>query len=362
MRRAWALCRGVLSFRARVLAPLFFASVLARTGKLAESAQVLSEVESDVAGFEDPLVEVSQRMIRVTLLESHGAFDEALELAAQVEATYHQAGLVLGVLWARVHRGRLLLLTGRVRAGRACLEELARTAADLGARVIVRLARDAFRADPQQALALGAAPGTRPGEVRRDRVIAALQATIEGRLEIARGYVVALGQGGGLDPLSAALLGVVRAALAPPGERTQRYEEALTAAAAAGADPELIPAIAARVGLGSDAATDGVAIVIDTIHHEVRCEHRVVALSRRPSVRRLLYTLAANLGRAHDKESLTRGIWNASYRPSRHDGALWVNVKRLREALQGTGLRVDSGDDGYRLRVDDGYVLRTAAN
>jgi hypothetical protein len=345
MRRAWALCRGVLSFRARVLAPLFFASVLARTGKLAESAQVLSEVESDVAGFEDPLVEVSQRMIRVTLLESHGAFDEALELAAQVEATYHQAGLVLGVLWARVHRGRLLLLTGRVRAGRACLEELARTAADLGARVIVRLARDAFRADPQQALALGAAPGTRPGEVRRDRVIAALQATIEGRLEIARGYVVALGQGGGLDPLSAALLGVVRAALA-----------------AAGADPELIPAIAARVGLGSDAATDGVAIVIDTIHHEVRCEHRVVALSRRPSVRRLLYTLAANLGRAHDKESLTRGIWNASYRPSRHDGALWVNVKRLREALQGTGLRVDSGDDGYRLRVDDGYVLRTAAN
>jgi hypothetical protein len=37
-----------------------------------------------------------------------------------------------------------------------------------------------------------------------------------------------------------------------------------------------------------------------------------------------------------------------------------VNVKRLREVLEGTGLRVDSGDDGYRLRVDEGYVLRTA--
>ncbi|HEY0478712.1 MAG TPA: AAA family ATPase [Kofleriaceae bacterium] len=362
MRRAWALCRGVLSFRARVLAPLFFASVLARTGNLAESEQVLSEVESDVADFEDPLVGVSQRIIRATWLESRGAFDEALQLIGQVEATYHQAGHVLGLLWARVYRGRLLLLTGRVRAGRACLDELARAAGEIGARVIVRLARDALRADPLQALAHGPAASARPGEARRGSVIAAIQAAIEGRLEIARGYVVALEVDGKLDPLSRALLGVVRARLAPPAEHAQRYEEALTQAAAAGADPELIPAIAARAGLcpGATAGPPGVAIVIDTVHHELRCEDRVVALSRRPSVRRLLYTLAADLGRAHDKASLTRGIWNASYKPERHDGALWVNVKRLREILQGTGLRVDSGDDGYRLRVDDGHVLRTA--
>ena len=359
MRGAWALCRGVLSFRARVLAPLFFASVLARTGHLSESGQVLAEFESDVADFDDPLVQVSQRMIRATLLECHGAFDDALQLVAQVEATYRQAGLVLGTLWARLYRGRLLLFTGRVRAGRTCLEELARNAAAIGARLLVRLARDATRADPQHALALGGGPSARPGEVRRHDVIAAIQAVIEGRLEIARGYVVALEVEGKLDPLSAALLGVVRAALAAHGDRARLYDEALTRAAAAGADPELIPAIAARVGQGPDGTGGDVQIVIDTAHHEVRCEDRVIALSRRPSVRRLLYTLAADLGRAHDKESLTRGIWNASYRPSRHDGALWVNVKRLRELLQGTGLRVDSGDDGYRLRVDEGYVVRT---
>jgi hypothetical protein len=31
------------------------------------------------------------------------------------------------------------------------------------------------------------------------------------------------------------------------------------------------------------------------------------------------------------------------------------------QVLTGTGLRIDSTDDGYRLRVDDGYVLRTAS-
>jgi len=265
-----------------VLAPLFFASVLARNGKLAESEQVISEVESDVSEFEDPLVQVSQRMIRATLLESHGAFEDALQLVGQVEATYHQAGLVLGMLWARVYRGRLLLLTGRVRAGRACLDELTRIAGEHGARVIARLARDALRADPLQALAHGAGPSTRPGEVRRGGAIAAIQAVTEGRLEIARGYVVGLEIDGTLDPLSAALLDVVRAALAPTTDRVALYERALTAAAAAGADPELIPAIAARVAIVPGAA-DEIAIVIDTVHHELRCGDRVIALARRPA-------------------------------------------------------------------------------
>lgn len=359
MRRAWALCRGVLSFRARVLAPLFFASVLARTGHLAESEQVVSEVEHDVADFEDPLVQVSQRVIRVTLLECEGAFDDALQMLTRVEAAYLQAGHVAGVLYARLYRGRLLLLTGRTRAGRACLDELIRTASESDARAIVRLAHDAARCDPLHAIAHGASPTARPGEARRNSVIAAIQAVSEGRTEIARGYVVALGSENVRDPLGAALLALVRAALAAGSERAQRYEQALTQAAAAGADPELIPAIAARIGLGPHAAHE-IAIVIDTVHHEVRCEDRVIVLSRRPSIRRLLYTLAAAPGRTHDKESLTRGIWNASYRPKRHDGALWVNIKRLREVLTGTGLRIDSTDDGYRLRVDDGYVLRTA--
>lgn len=39
-----------------------------------------------------------------------------------------------------------MLLTGRVRAGRAALDDLARTTDELGARALVRLARDATRA------------------------------------------------------------------------------------------------------------------------------------------------------------------------------------------------------------------------
>lgn len=448
MRAAWALCKDVLSFRARVMAPLFFSSVLARTGNRAESQRVLSEVESDVADFEDPLVEVSQRMIRVTLLECEGAFDEALRLVAEVEATYQQAGMALASLWARLARGRLLLRTGRVRAGRARLEELARGAAELGAHAVVRLAEETLRADPLAA-ALGEAGGGsgwpeaarraagRPGAQHRGKALAALAALGEGQLEVARGYAVALESGEpapglarGLgmdpaaertaertadrtadrasgsafdrtadrvfeptfdpaaDPLTAALLTLVRAALAQPREREVLLAEALAQAAAAGADPELLPALAARAMPGAEAMAvvepaparastrtpgasgasgasgaapaGGMTVVIDTVNHELRCDERVVALARRPSVRRLLYTLAAEPGRVCDKEALTRGIWNTAYHPTRHDGALWVNVKRLREVLDGTGLRVDSSDEGYRLRVDDGHVLRTS--
>lgn len=357
MRTAWALCKDVLSFRARVLAPLFFASVLARNGRGAESQRVLAEVESDVAGFDDPLVQVSQRAIRITLLECEGSFEAALQLAADVEATYLQAGVTLGALWVRLHRGRLLLLTGRLRAGRALLDELVRSAGEVGARMLVRLARDAQRADPLAALAHGPSPSARPGEVRRGRALAAVTAVLEGQLEIARGYAVALQGEPRIDPLSAALVQLAAAALEPEAAaRAALTQAALEQAAAGGADPELLPAVAARLGLVGEQRV----IWIDTVNHEVRSEAGVIALARRPSVRRLLYTLAADPGRAHDKESIARGIWNASYHPARHDGALWVNVKRLREVLSGSGLRVDSSDEGYRLRVDDGHILRTA--
>ena len=83
----------------------------------------------------------------------------------------------------------------------------------------------------------------------------------------------------------------------------------------------------------------------------------MISLARRPSVRRLLYALAADPRRMFDKEELSRRIWSTRYRPSAHDSALWVNIKRLRQVLVGTGLHVDLGDKGYRLRVDEGHEL-----
>lgn len=389
MRTSWALCKDVLSFRARVLAPLFFASVLARTGRRDESARVLAEVERDVAEFDDPLVQVSQRAIRVILLECEGAFGEALALAADVEATYQQAGLTFGALWARLQRGRLSLLAGRVRAGRALLEDLSRRAGELGARMLVRLAKDALRLEPlaalSNALARGPSSGARPGEVHRARVLAAVAAVVEGERDVARGYVAALradAAGGGLaaDPLSAALLQLVAAATDDGGDAARAVSEALAKAAAAGVDPELLPAVLARLqgrmpgppSLGGGAARgvgEGVGasdahpagapgIVLDRERHELRSGERVLALARRPSVRGLLYTLAADPGRVYDKEALARGLWSTRYHPARHDGALWVSIKRLREGLAGTGLSVESSDEGYRLCVDEGYRLR----
>jgi DNA-binding winged helix-turn-helix (wHTH) protein len=82
-----------------------------------------------------------------------------------------------------------------------------------------------------------------------------------------------------------------------------------------------------------------------------------VTLSSRPSLRRLLYALLAAPGRSAAKASLAAALWPGEYHPERHDGALWTNLKRLRDLLQGTGLRVVTDDAGYRILVEDGYEL-----
>jgi hypothetical protein len=44
-----------------------------------------------------------------------------------------------------------------------------------------------------------------------------------------------------------------------------------------------------------------------------------------------------------------------------HDGALWVNVKRLRALLAPTGLHVASDDEGVRVFVEPGCELQVIA-
>jgi DNA-binding winged helix-turn-helix (wHTH) protein len=77
-------------------------------------------------------------------------------------------------------------------------------------------------------------------------------------------------------------------------------------------------------------------------------------------LRRLLYALLAEPGRSIDKASLARALWPSKYRPERHDSALWVCLKRLRDLLQGTGLRVVTDPVGYSVVIEDGYQLVVA--
>lgn len=89
----------------------------------------------------------------------------------------------------------------------------------------------------------------------------------------------------------------------------------------------------------------------------VRVAGQVIAFRTRPALRRLLYTMLAEPERSFDKASLASALWPSQYRPDRHDGALWVNVKRLRDLLSGSGLCVRTEPHGYRVATEDGYQL-----
>ena len=71
----------------------------------------------------------------------------------------------------------------------------------------------------------------------------------------------------------------------------------------------------------------------------------------------MLYALANHPNVVLSKEALAGALWGASYKPMTHDGALWVNVRRLRVLLERTGVAIDLRDDGYALRVPADFVF-----
>ena len=95
---------------------------------------------------------------------------------------------------------------------------------------------------------------------------------------------------------------------------------------------------------------------LDERTHEIRFGDTTVSLKTRPAVRALLYALARAAGTTLSKEVLARAVW-PSYSPSVHDNALYVNIRRLRAALQDTPLRVEREETGYRLVAPPGFIF-----
>ncbi len=371
MHAAEALFQDALAFRARVLAPTFMVSVLARAGKMNDAAAALREAESALARFDDPLMRESLRGLRTTLLESEGQFAAARDEAAAVQDAFARAGQLIAALWMKLVRGRVTLYCGQVAAGRRLLEEVAREAEAAGASLMVELADRAGRADPGAAIT-GSAPlaSSRPGEQRRNRVIAVLRSIAAGQPAVARGYLAALDREA-LDPLERALLRVAHWALAgraadedvDADADAEPVRLACEQAARAGADPELVPSIASWLRDRLAARTRSSELVeVDRRSDTVRARggQVIVRLGRRTALRRLLYALLEAPDHVCDRAALARAIWAAPYRPA-HDGALWVNVKRLRALLAPTGLRIASSEEGVRLRVEPDCELRVIA-
>ncbi len=361
MRASWPVFRGALAFRASILAPTFMVSVLARAGKMSDAAAALHEAESALARFDDPLMRVSLRALRATLLESQGDFAAARDEAAAVEDALARAGHLLGALWTRLVRARAMLHCGQLRAGRALLEEVTREASGAGATLLLHLAARAGRANPWTAITSPDPPvSTRPGEQRRERVIAVLRSLAAGQAAVARGYLAAVNREA-IDPLERALLALAEAALDGGLGDEPRLAPACEEAARAGADPELLPAIVTWLRDRQQTRPQLRLIVIDRRSDTVTSESVTVELGRRPALRRLLYAMLEAPARTHDRSALARAIWSVNYR-SIHDGALWVNVKRLRALLAPTGLLVATDGEGVRLRLEPGCELQVIAS
>lgn len=350
LRLAAASCEPAL----RAVAEAF---VLALAGKL-DAAQ--ATVVAGEPRREDPLIAVMRCAVRGVLHASRGAHAAALEAMDAAHRRFAEAGHAIAALWTQLQRGKLLLALGRAREGHAVLDDVAGQALAVDAQLIARQSEDARLADPRRAVREDRRPlPTCPGERRRDRVIAALRALADHRLALARGHLVRLTNPDGLDALEHALVTLATATLARmtgDAHAPALLDQAIELAARAGADPELVVELDAW--LRERGAGTTTSVEIDRTRHAVQIAGQpVVALASRPALRRLLYALADASGASVDKARLAMAIWPGKYRPARHDSALWVNLKRLRDLLSGTGLRIVTEPTGYSIVAETGFRL-----
>lgn len=363
MRAAWVFLARERTLRAHVLGSAFWVTVLARIGKIEEARQALEQTEAALERFEDPLLGALLGALRASWLDSKGDFAAALAEITGNERRWSHGGHAMALLWARLHRGELLLRLGRVRQGHHVLDDVAREAAAAGAELLVRQAALARRADPVRGMLDERTRSARPGEIRRDRVLTALRSIARGELTSARGHLAALTGDDTLDELERALCVLAEAALARD-DGDPRADPLLTRAvelaARAEADPELIVDIDRHLRDAAARSRTDLPIVVDRERHELRVADQIVAFGSRPALRKLLYALLAEPGGTLDKASLAAAVWSTRYRPERHDSALWVNLTRLRDLLHRTGLSIVTDPGGYRIAIAEGYQLVAA--
>lgn len=348
-------------YRAAALGALAFGAYDVATTP-ADSARALSVMEQALAGHVDPLSQIHAEALRGLRQWEAGDRLAALEALRALTARSEEAGYVLGVLWTSVFTGRILHVLGRRVEARALLASVADRARALGAPVLARAAHNAANDDPVTRLAMAVRDEAGPPSPSvRTRAFQAIAAALRGD---DTGVTRALGD----DPseerhgyhVELALAHLARGLVARRAGNASAWTSARTAAARvlASADSDLLDALLAVIDVEPGRAAPPV--VIDTARHEVVAGARVLSLTTRPVLRKLLYALAERPAETLSKDDLTRAAWGQEYDPLRHDNPLFVNVSRLRQLLKDTGLSLDADNDrgGYRLTSRDQLVLR----
>lgn len=364
------------TLRNNVLGPMFYAGLLSSTGRFARAEALLREAESLLRREQDPRLRANWHMMHAMFLHERGERAAALGELRALEEAFHRSGELLNELWARAWIGRELMLLGRCAEAGRVLSETDAAARERGIAGILAMVERARREDPLVCLREERAEEPhleKRGEVARARSLAALRAVAAGdtvaastALEAAR--AAATGPDHGLDRAIIALAESLAARLEGNAEAEQQARERAEAeASAAGVDAELLARLSEALGdtrlvtaggrtMLAEPPRDGGHVIVDARQHELRYPGHVVSLKQRPVLRRLLYALASRPGDMLDKELLVERTWNKPYNPLTHDNQLWVNVCRLRELINGSGLGVERGENGYHLRVPEQFV------
>ena len=379
MRTGSAILRDEPSgFVRDVLAPGLAATLLARHGRFEEADEAARAAESALLRYPNSRARMAWRAIRLMIPYERGERLRALAEVRQQADTFERGGDVLSLLWARAWVGRVLLILGRRREALAILNETEQWARARGVMMVVRAVERSHKEDPLVQI-YEPAPRliveTKRGAAVRARAIAAIRAARSGAALEVRGLLdanaaIAVGPDFALDRALARLAqAVLLRSEGRADEAGPALEEAARMGIEAGADADLIPALAEAVGAlrlvtpaargvmtGAAADLSGYEVVLDGRAQELRSGRRVVSFKRRPVLRRLLHALANRPGVVVAKEELAGVLWPGVYNPLVHDNSLKVNVRHLRQLLGRAGLAIEFEDVGYRLVVPERFV------
>lgn len=381
LAEAIELARGLLPDRAppytaKVTVPLALAAALARLGRIEESDELAGPAEASAKQHEDLQTQVYVTRMFADMLLAKGDRLAALEAVRKTKDAYRKAGSKLGWLLGSASTARALYELGRRREADRLADEAEEGAREAGIGSVLHAVAAARQSDPVALLGEEKEPsytGHRSDDARA-AALAALTAGSQGEAAVAERHLAELTRLSGTDGYgverSIALL--TRATLARIEGKIDAADKLLSEARAAsaegGVDSEVFDGLASRVG-GGRAVTLGAKralsaapppmafdVILDGRTHELRAGKKVVTLAKRPTLRKLLYAMAGRPNRALTKAELAAAIWPGRYDPLRHDGALWVNLRRLRQLLASTPLAVELWNDGYRLVVPESFI------
>jgi hypothetical protein len=287
---------------------------------------------------------------------------EALASLEALSGVLARVGYVLGEMGMKIMRARLLFVLGSAARARVLLAEVETVARARRLENALRMAARSHGLDPLVLASSDEEPELAswpPGLRSHVLAWAALRAAKRGDLGRARPLLVdaqiACPTRGADWDRALVHLGtwLVARRDARPDDATLELDRARELAAQCGVDRDLLETIVARVSANSAGPADDGAtgLVLDEATHVLRAGSHRISLASRPILRRLLYVLAERPATIVDKEGIARAVWGRGYNPLTDDTPIRVNVKRLRDLLAQSDLRVAYDDGGYRLDV-----------